>query len=205
MKKRAIVLILAVAFAAVPARAGLVNMHFLPAAQVVNVGSVVSIDILLQADGGVAESVSALDAILDWDPLLLQLNGINNASAGYAWLAEGFLPDPDGINSNLTDGDAIYTALGQLAAPAFAPPAPGSLIVTTVEFTALAETPGTLVRFRPTLGTFGRTQTFAGFVPNSPNTGDISSEALVTIVPEPAAIWLLVLAAPLTARRKRRS
>lgn len=194
MKMRQIAVAAAALFAVVPARAGLVNMNFLPSAQVVNVGATVSIDILLQADGGAAESVSALDAILDWDPTLLQLNGVNNAAAGYAWLAEGFLPDPDGINASLTDGNAIYTALGQLAAPAFAPPSPGALVVTTLEFTALAETAGTLVRFVPNMGTFGSTQIFAGFVPNSPITGDISSTALVTIIPEPANIVFLLLA-----------
>ncbi|GJQ28059.1 MAG: hypothetical protein HBSAPP02_30910 [Phycisphaerae bacterium] len=194
MKMRQIAIAAAAVFAAVPARAGMVNMNFLPSAQVVNVGATVSIDILLQADGIAAESVSALDAILDWDPTLLQLNGVNNAAAGYAWLAEGFLPDPDGINASLTDGNAIYTALGQLASPAFAPPPPGSLVVTTLEFTALAETAGTLVRFVPNMGMFGSTQIYAGFVPNTPITGDISSTALVTIIPEPASVACLLLA-----------
>ncbi len=184
-----------------PAHAGPVDMSFSPTAQVANVGANVQINILLSANSGVPESVSALDAILDWDSSLLQLTGVTNAMAGYSWLVEGFLPDPDGINASLGDGNAIYTGLGQLAAPAFAPPAPASLIVTTLEFTALAPTAGTLVRFVPTMGVFGQTQIFAGFVANTPVTGDISGTALVSIVPEPASMWMIILGGYAICRR----
>ncbi|MBI5764234.1 MAG: hypothetical protein HZA51_11985 [Planctomycetes bacterium] len=203
MFKRVMLCVGVVGVFAGPAFAGPVDMSFSPTAQVANVGANVQINILLSSNSGVPESVSALDAILDWDSSLLQLTGVTNAMAGYSWLVEGFLPDPDGINANLGDGNAIYTGLGQLAAPAFAPPAPATLIVTTLEFTALAPTPGTLVRFVPAMGIFGQTQIFAGFVANTPVTGDISGTALVTIVPEPASVWTIILGVCAVCRRIR--
>lgn len=203
--KRTIFCVGVCAVMARPAFAGPVDMSFSPTAQVANVGANVQINILLSANSGVPESVSALDAILDWDSSLLQLTGVTNAMAGYSWLVEGFLPDPDGINASLGDGNAIYTGLGQLAAPAFAPPAPASLIVTTLEFTALAPTAGTLVRFVPSMGVFGQTQIFAGFVANTPVTGDISGTALVSIIPEPASMWMIILGGYALCRRTSRA
>lgn len=181
----------------------LVDLSYTPTAQTKVVNDVVEINIIATSAETILQDVGAIDAILDWDPSFLDLLGVDHSNAGYAWSAAGFLPDPDGINVDLTDGDALYTALAQAAVPAWAPPPPG-LIVTTVQFLALAETPGTTVSFTPSLGQFGKTRVLEFEPPNSDVTGDTTSTATITIVPEPVTLMLLGLGAALAGGYRRR-
>ena len=158
----------------------LVDLTWTPATQNAGVDNVVEIRLVVASDGATDQPFSGLDAIVDWDPALLELLGFDNTGAGYAWFLSGFLPDPDGINLDLTDGDALFTALAQATLPAQAP-AGGGLTVTTLRFKTLAATSGTAVRFTPALGQFGLTRVLDFYQPGLVITGDISSTATVVV------------------------
>ncbi len=164
----------------------LVDLSWQPANQVVVVGSEVRVDLVATSDGPLPQSFGGLDAILSWDPSVLQFLGHDASQSPYTWFAAGFLPDPDGINADLGDGDALFTALAQIVTPAMAAPSPG-LLVTTMRFTALSETSQTLVSFVPDQGAFGSTRVIDFFQPGLEITGDISSQAAIRIVDAPAA------------------
>ncbi len=183
-KRDAAVALLAIAGITLPSVAdaggGAVGVDFDPADQTVFVGDLVEINLIVQAEGAGPEPFAALDAILDWDPGFLLLLGVDDSNAGATFFISGFLPDPDGINDSLADGDAIYTALAPPGAPVDAPPAPDDLIVTTFQFAALAPTPETLLAFTPASGRFGQTRVLINGVDI---TGTIGGPAAVEILP----------------------
>lgn len=166
------------------ASAQLVNLSFSPTDTLVEVGEQVEIQILVLASGLDNVSFSAVDALLDYDPSYLVLLGVDDTLAAETWFASSFLPDPDGINDNITNGDALYTALCTPGFPATAPPA--GAIVTTLRFLALQETPGTLLSFNPSMGTYGVTEVYSYDTAGGTLTGDISNTATIRIAPEPA-------------------
>ncbi|MCA9289678.1 MAG: hypothetical protein KDA25_01030 [Phycisphaerales bacterium] len=159
-----------------------VDVRFDRTGKTVFVGDLIEIDIIVSADGPDPQPFAALDAILSWDPSFMVLLGVDDSNAGAPFFISSFLPDPDGINADLTDGDALYTALAPPGNPVNAPPAPGQLIVTTVQFTALAPTPGTPLAFIPELGRFGETRVLLS---GMNITGDISSIATIEILAVP--------------------
>ena len=161
------------------ATAGVVDVKHAPLAQSVPVGSPVSVQIVVASPSVGGQPWDSLDAIITWDPTRLTLIGSTQVGAGAPFFLTGFLPDPDGINASLTDGNAIFTALGLPGAQIIAPQRPGQLLVTTLQFIALAPTPSTPVDFLPTLGTFGKTRVLLG---GFNVTGDTTSLATVTIV-----------------------
>jgi hypothetical protein len=158
----------------------LVDLSWDPASSTAGVDEVVELRLVATSDGATGQPFSALDTILDWDPALLELLGFDNTSSGYAWFVAGFLPDPDGINGDLSDGAALFTALSQASKPAVATPGVG-LVVTTFRFKTLAPTPGTVVRFTPALGQFGLTRVLDYYQPGLVITGDTSATATVTV------------------------
>ncbi|MGB0716172.1 MAG: hypothetical protein ACPGXK_09855, partial [Phycisphaerae bacterium] len=83
---------------------------------------------------GPDDEMFAIDVVLNWDPTLIQLNGVIN-DGPYTWLLS-FLPPEQILNTTFDDGNAFYAALSQLGDPALATPSPG-LKITTFEFTAL--------------------------------------------------------------------
>ena len=125
-----------------------VNLPLTPPTQFDAVNSTVTFD--LRAEASTPQSVAAIDAILSWDPTELQF--IGPVAGSYAWFLAGFLPDPDGINLDVTDGNAIYTALAPPATPLVLPP---DIVVASFEFKLLKE--GTLTLL-PSLGAFGKTR-----------------------------------------------
>lgn len=171
----------ALLFAALPASAqGLADLSFDPPTQTVPVGGTFEVRLVASAPGPQAAQIGSIEAILSYDPAVITLTGATNANAGYAWFQEGFLPDPDGINADIADGDALFTALSQLSTPATV--IPGTpLIVTTLQFQANAASPGTTLSFLPTLGAFGQTRVFDFFTPGLDITGDISSTATIVV------------------------
>lgn len=165
--------------AAAPRGGSVVNLVHVPSVQAVPVGAIVNVKIAVSSPGVGGQPFDALDAVVVWDPTKLTLVGSTQVGAGAAFFLTGFLPDPDGVNANLTDGNAIFTALGLPGSQVIAPQVPGQTIVTTLQFLALTPTPATLVDFLPTIGLFGKTRVLlAGFEV----TGDASSVATVTIV-----------------------
>lgn len=154
-----------------------VDLSFTPVSQVVSVGDTVDVQLVASSAGLISQGVVAIDAILDWDPSVIQLQEIVGGG-GVPWFVSDFLADPSGINDDLTDGDALYTALASPGMPVMVPPTPG-VVVATFRFVAVAESPGTEVGLLPTLGDFGMTQVLFLFAEDV--TGDTSGIATVVV------------------------
>ncbi|RKY19439.1 MAG: hypothetical protein DRQ55_10595 [Planctomycetota bacterium] len=147
-----------------------VDLPLSPAEQTAVVNQVISFDLHAHADS--AQSITAIDAILSWDPNRLELLG---ATAGdFPVFVAGFLPDPDGINTDLTDGDALYTALAPPATPATAPP---DILVASFQFRVITSACVTLL---PSMGVFGRTRVI-GTVPGVEITGVLTDAVNVEV------------------------
>lgn len=175
-------LLILTCFGAIPRTAvASVDMILTPSNQSRAVGQFVDVTLSIQANGPVAEQSSGLDAILQWDPTKLDFVSADTSVAGYPWFVAGFLPNPDGLNTTLTDGDGMYTVLASPGSPALAPTAPGVLVVVKFRFLALAASSGTVVELLPSFGSFSRTRVL-GSTAGSEITGDISSTATVKII-----------------------
>lgn len=183
-----VVTLLLVVSASAPTSAN-VSLSFQPAELTSHVGAVFSIDLVAVADGSAPEDIGAIDAILAWNPDYLELIGFTPNAAG--WYDQGFFPNPDGLNNGVNpnypavpanDGDVMYTAFANPSGSprVSAPPVPGTLIVTTFRFRALAESPGTGVSLISQFGN-SRTQVFALTPPGFVITGDISGSVSVEI------------------------
>ncbi len=195
----------ALAFAAVTLmsaaalHAGTVNVNLSPANQVVNVGDIVEVNLIVSAQSS-SQAFDALDAIIGWDTSYLNLITFDNSSAGAAFFLTGFLNDPDDINDDVTDGDALFNAFAVPGNPVVAPLGPTTLIVTTFKFQALAPTIGTDVVLIPQIGAFGETRVLLNGLEV---TGSALGPATITIVPAPAAMGLLAIAGFAGTRRRR--
>ena len=176
------------------ASAQLADLSFSPDDSYVEVGDHIDIQIIVTASGATDVNFSAIDALLDYDENYIQLLSNDDTFAAEAWFASTFLPDPDGINADITDGNAIYTALAAPGPPAIAPPA--GAIVTTLRFLALQPTPATSVSFLASMGTFGVTEVYAFNQPGGVVTGDFSDTAIVHIAQEPLAVCFGETACP---------
>jgi hypothetical protein len=174
----------ALLLAAQHASAQTINLSFTPPAPIVQVGDAVEVQLLVIASGLTDIEFSGLDALLDYDPSYLTLLGVDNGLAAEPWLASSFLTDPDGINSSLSDGNALYTAICSPGSPATAPPA--GAIVTTFRFLALQETPATTLSLLPSMGSYGVTEVYDYHTAGGTLTGDITTQAVIRIAPEPA-------------------
>lgn len=164
------------------AQAGLVDILWAPVDQTVARCETVEIDLVARSDDGADQPFNTLDAVVSWDPTKLEFLGIDDSNAEADFFFSGFLPDQDGINDDLTDGEVLYVALGRAGDPPVAPPAPDDLIVTTFIFRAIELTPGTVLEFIPAVGNFGRTRVlFGGDI-----TGDITGISTTTIGTCPA-------------------
>ncbi len=182
-----------------------INLEWRPDTQTVLAGATVDVGLYAVYDdvGGTTDgSISAIDAMLAWNPTFLELTGVNN-NGPYGWLASGFPDDSgfDGLNDTWLDGNALYNAMSQFnpAPPAFA--TPDGLLVTTVQFEALAETPETFLTIPVDYGAFTYSRVFDGEIPGFEVQGTLGSAA-ITIVPEPTALCLIAL--PLLAGLARR-
>jgi hypothetical protein len=182
-----------------------VNLEYRPAQQTVRAGDTVHISLYAVAEGPGDQSVSDIEVVLLWDPLMLA--GIERIDNGpYAWFFSDFPGkggfDPDNLNGTHEDGNAQYLAARQLAplAPFFA--TPEGRLVTTFVFEALAETPATFLESPRFFGQ-NRTRVFHGFTPNLDITGSIGT-AQITIIPEPSTLGLLIFGAFAAHRILRR-
>jgi hypothetical protein len=174
-----------------PALANELDLIFdpeLPEFQAPSVGEVISIDIVVRASGDPVV-LTGLDAIIGWDPSLLELVGFDDTNAGYDWMLQGFFwhicgvndgvdEPPEGVPDN--DGNAMFTAWPSVTSPPEV--SSDGLIVTTLLFEVL----GPAVPFTDVvyLAEFqGETHTCVTqvFGPGSGNdvTGDISSVSRV--------------------------
>ncbi len=143
----------------------------------------IEVRLVVETDSAVAECFSSIETIIHYDPSVLQLVGRDQAGKQFDFIiGDGFfVGDPDGLNDDLADGEALYSAftLGGEAAPL----APGSL-ATTFQFIALQPTGGTVVKFIGSVGNFAATRVLdCNF---GENTGDIFGDAVVRLVDCPS-------------------
>ena len=124
----------------------------------------------------VGELFQSIDAIISWDPAVLELLGNDSSTADYEWLIDGFFPDPDGWN-NGNDGAALWQA-GSMGLNT-AVGGDGRL-ATILRFKALAPSEGTEVGLIDSPGSVNNTDVincnFGNIV------GDISAVAIIRII-----------------------
>ncbi len=194
----------------------IVDLSMTPSASTINVGD--TVEVTLMASPGIPEALamSGVQVILGWDPGVLRLAGsIENVLPEYDWLQSGFDNDSglDDLNAGLfdpptgvpgNDGDAFYSALGQLASPPVVPLA--GMQVTRFLFEAIAESNGlTDITMPLTAGQFTQTAAFSATVPGLNILGDATGTQIM-VVPEPATGAFLILLSTgfLRARRGER-
>lgn len=128
---------------------------------------------------GVDHPISAIEAVIEWDPTILALVGLDG-TGGSPLIFSGFpTTGSGGLNESLIpqDGDLFYLALGQLGNPIDATPA-GTLI-TTFQFEAVSSGPDSLIIIQPQGGSPPvETVVYDGTVPNTDVTGTLGSESI---------------------------
>jgi hypothetical protein len=159
---------------------GLVDLTYSPALASAAVGDVIEIQLLASAAGSAPANIGSLDALIQYDASALTLIGSDQTAATYSWFIMGFLPDPDGINADIGDGEALFSALAQPTLPATTV-APGSLTITTLRFQAIAPSPGAIISIGAMAGAFGDTMVTDFFVAGLDITGDFSSTTTISI------------------------
>lgn len=147
---------------------GPVDVDLVPSATLAPAGCTIEVELVLTSSS--LESISAVDAVLSWDPAKLEL--LQATPSGAGWFASGFFNDPDGINDDEFDGEAIWTALGNFGAPPTVPP---DLVVAAFEFRVLADAQLELL---PQLGA-AATKVF-GVVPGQELTGSLPAPLGIT-------------------------
>jgi len=202
---RSLIPALAAAVWAAPAAAS-VNLELRSPAPTAAVGQTVEAGLYAVSDSNLDQMFSAMDVILGWAPESLQFLGIDNTGAvpldGMSGVALG---DPFNLNEAMPpqDGDALYLGLAPLGAPVAATPT-GTLL-TTLQFMAVASTPGTTIDIPASGGgpMVGHTVVFDGTIPGTDVTGTLSGTS-VEVVPEPPALALLLVTSSVMWRRMRR-
>jgi hypothetical protein len=124
-----------------PARldAGFIDLEWRPAHVVVTPGEIVRLQLFAVSQDEVDDVISVMDVIFLWDPAYLSLLGVVN-DGPYAWNSSGLPPNAlGGLNQDLTDGDALYTARSQFPPNLPAHATSSGLHAATIEFLALAE------------------------------------------------------------------
>jgi hypothetical protein len=160
---------------------GNINLEFRPAVQSATLAEeAVGVGLYAASDSADDQLLSAIQAIVQWDPAHVRLIGLDTSGA-VPLVGSGFPDDPFGLNEidPPQDGDGLYVAL---ALPPVAATPAGTLL-TTFLFEPLATTPGTEVAFLEEAGS-PPTQTivYDGTVPNLDVTGTLSG-AVIEILP----------------------
>ena len=171
------------------AAAQAIDMSLVPNASSVSVCDTLEIDLVVNTNGG-AQTFDAIDAVLSWDPQQLTLVGhqMGEDSNFFFW---GFLPDPDGVNDTLLDGDAIFSGLVTPGQTVTVPPAPTELTVGTLIFEVSGAAPTASIELLSTIGVFGESRVLlnganllgtlgpAAVVPSGTFPGDIDENGTV--------------------------
>lgn len=137
-----------------------VHLRLSPTPRVVDRGVQFDVGLYAVTDEGIQQTISAMDVVLSWNPKSMQLLGVHN-NGPYLWLQSGLLSDP--LNESLEDGDAKYTALSNFGESAIADT--DGLLVTTLQFVALAEFELSQIVIEPQLNIYAMTRVYgADFV-----------------------------------------
>lgn len=183
-----------------------VDFALLPASQVAEVSDVVGIE--LWAYPSETVEFNSAQAILTWDTDYLQLVG--NDDPAYPpppdtsiWDSGFPAFDSFGLNEAAPlpqDGNGLW--VGEVDIGQTLPAAPGGILLTTLLFDALAETPSTLVTIESTYQLNGKPMARSKFNVGTYNLLDaVGDPAEVIIIPEPAGLTIML--ALLAAWRRR--
>jgi hypothetical protein len=160
-----------------------IDLELRPASQTLCLGHTYGIGLYAVSDDpNAAQTLSAMDVIIAWDPNHIQLLG--NVDPGTpVWFVSTFImPDAYGLNESNPpqDGDGIYTALAQPGQVVDA--TPEGTLITTFQFATLAGTTSTLLEIVESAGNpVGRTRVFSGDEPNLEVTGSLSGSQLAVV------------------------
>jgi len=160
-----------------------VGLEFRPPQQgPVPIADIVAIGLYAVSGTGTDQAISAVSAVLVWDPDKLELLGVLN-NGPVNWLISAFPNDSglDGLNNTFLDGDALYKAS---TTPNPNPPAlatSGGLLVTTIQFRAIG-TGSAAVRMAASRGGFSKTQVTDAETIGLDITGTIGPPVSITIV-----------------------
>ena len=162
-----------------------VDLTLTPVSLCAQVNEVVDLELTLSA--GTAAAISAIDVILKWNPAELELQ--QALPVDIPWFVQGFLNDPDGINDDLTDGDAVFTGL---ANPGNPPSVPPSAVAVKFRFRVLA---AGQVSIPSSLGANATTKV-VGTSPGEILTGMISPPITISTAPATLALEVVRLGTP---------
>ncbi len=179
---------------------GNINVELRPVNQTVSVGTLVNIGLYLVSDQPTDQYFAAAQVIITWNTSRLQLLGLTNVGA-IPLLVSSFGAEPYGLNTSLSDGDAMWLGYAPLGNPVAA--TSSGTLLTTLRFQALSISGFTPVGIAPTAGNPpGSTVVFDGAVPGLSVTGSLTG-ATIQIIPVPGA-WCVLIGAAAAARRRRR-
>lgn len=180
-----------------------VNLSLLPAMQTGYMGHPMLFNLYAFSDSSENQPISAIDVILNWDPVYL--GGLTEGDLPAVWGEDGvggfFLDAPDNIN--YSDSNAMYSLSAGPGETVLA--SPTGTLCATFAFNPLSLTPGSVVSLLSSYGLSATTNVFSGVTPGESVTGSLTG-ASFRIVPEPTG--LVAFAAGLTSlvgliRRRR--
>lgn len=117
-----------------------------------------------------------MDVVILWDAARLGAPALGPSQSW--WLSDGFFEaSPGGINVELDDGDAMYTAWANLGAPVTVTDA--GLLCVEMTFTAQLSTGLTVIQIAPSLGQYSQTKVFDGSSPNTDIKGELGSARII--------------------------
>jgi len=185
-----------------------VDLMWAPTAQTVNVGDTVNVE--LWAFPSETVLFNGVQAIVTWDTAYLDLVG--NVDPQYPpppdpsiWSTSFPYGDSFGLNELYPlpqDGNGLW--VGEVACGETLPADPTGLLLTTIQFEALAETPATDVAMLPELQLPGFPRARSKFLVGTYDVLDqVGGPCVVTIVPEPASVLALLAATILGLTRRR--
>ncbi len=136
-----------------PARAE-VDLSLRPVEDFARVGETIAFELVATSTTGSDESIASLSVIVDWDAdSLTFVDALPSPEA--SWMVLGILPDPDGVNTFLDDGDAIVTGLafpGSLVQAS-----PEGTVISLLEFEGINRAASASILIPPQIGNFGET------------------------------------------------
>jgi hypothetical protein len=183
MKRILAPLLLAFAvMAPVPAQA-VVVLYLDPSAQVVDIGDTVSVDIVIDGLGNLGTpSLSAFDLDILFDDDLLSVTGVAFGSE----LDQGILGSSQGVDS-LPGSHNVFEFSDEESSTLISLQ-PGSFVLATLTFATLAE--GSSALGIDVLGLLGDES--SGPLTASTTGATVTIQTATTVVPLPAAAWLLL-------------
>ncbi|MHC5108431.1 MAG: hypothetical protein ACYTHJ_00965 [Planctomycetota bacterium] len=129
---------------------GEVNLVWIPSNATVQVGDNVILELHAFSVDAFPDEIFSVDVVLNWDPSLIGLVG--NINDGHNWLLSFFPAEAD-LNLTFDDGNAVYSALSQLGAPAVA--TQSGLHIVSIEFSTAGLDAGTQIQIVPCDGPNG--------------------------------------------------